>query len=91
MIDPGETLSWPGLVAVADSDTLTLALEALDVSVSVPLAVPADFGAKETESGRLSPWARVCEAVKPLRLNPAPVTVAEEIVTLEPPVLVTVS
>jgi hypothetical protein len=29
--------------------------------------------------------------VKPLRLNPAPVTVGEEIVTLEPPELVTVS
>ena len=29
--------------------------------------------------------------MKPLRLNPAPVTVAEEIVTLEPPELVTVS
>jgi hypothetical protein len=78
-------------VAIADSDTLTFALEALDASVSAPLAVPADFGAKETESVRLSPAARVCEVVKPLRLNPAPVTVAEEIVTLEPPELVTVS
>ena len=29
--------------------------------------------------------------MKPLRLNPAPVTVAEEIVRLEPPELVTVS
>jgi hypothetical protein len=29
--------------------------------------------------------------VKPPRLNPAPVTVAEEIVTVEPPELVTVS
>jgi hypothetical protein len=78
-------------VPVADSDTLTFALEALDASVSVPLAVPADFGAKETESVRLCPAARVCEVVKPPRLNPAPVTVAEEIVTVEPPELVTVS
>jgi hypothetical protein len=46
LTDPGETDSCPGLVPVADSDTLTFALEALDVSVSVPLAAPADFGAK---------------------------------------------
>jgi len=43
------------------------------------------------ENVRLCPAARVCGAVKPLRLNPAPVTVTEEIVALEPPELVTVS
>jgi hypothetical protein len=91
LIDPGETLSCPGLMPLPDSDTLRLALEALDASVSVPLALPADFGAKETESVRLCPAARVCGTVMLPRLNPVPITVAWEIVTLEPPELVTVS
>jgi hypothetical protein len=91
LIDPGATLSWPGLVPVADRFTLTFAFEALDDSVSVPLAAPADFGAKETDSVRLPFGARVCGNEMLPRLNPVPVTVAREMVTLEPPELVTVS
>jgi hypothetical protein len=76
LIDPGATLSWPGLVPVADSVTLTFAFEALDDRVSVPLAIPADFGANDTESVRLSFTARVWGRLMLPRLNPVPVTVA---------------
>ena len=76
VIDPGATVSWPGLVPAADSDTPTFAFEALDDSVSVPLAVPDYFGANETESVRLCPAASVCGNVMLPRLNPVPVTAA---------------
>jgi hypothetical protein len=91
LTDPGETDSWPALVPVADNATLTFGLEALDARFSVPLAAPADFGANEMESVRLCPAVRVCGSVMVIRLNPVPLTDAWEIVTLEPPALVTVS
>jgi hypothetical protein len=84
-MDPGEMLSCPGLVPLPDSDMVRLPSEASDMNVSFPLALPAIVGAKTIVRVMLWPGARVSEALKPLRLNPAPVRVACETVTLEPP------
>ena len=76
LIDPGEIVSCPGFVPVPDSDTLKVGSEAFDVKVSAPLDVPLKVGAKATVSVMLCPAARVSGAVKPLRPNAVPVTVA---------------
>ena len=87
----GLALRVPGAVAVPESETVKLGLEALLVMVRLPLGVPAVVGANTTLNDVLAPAARVRGSVKPLTLNPVPVAVACEIVTLEPPLLVTVS
>ena len=72
---PGETISCPGLAPVPDSATLIVGSEAFDVNVRLPLDVPLEVGAKATLRVKLCPGVRLSGAVKPLRLNPAPVTV----------------
>jgi hypothetical protein len=89
LIVPGETVSCPGLVPEPDSNTLRVESDAVDVNVSAPLDNPLAVGAKATVSVRLCPASSVSGAVKPPKLNPLPVAVAPEIVTLEPPELVT--
>ena len=59
--------------------------------VRLPVGVPDVVGANTTLNDLLAPAASVRGNVRPLKLNPAPVAVACEIVTLEPPLLVTVS
>ena len=76
LIDPGAMVSCPGLVPVPDSNTLRVGSEAFDVRVSAPLDVPLKVGAKATVKVMLCPAARVSGAVRPLRPNPVPVTVA---------------
>ena len=88
LIDPGETLNCPALVPVPDSDTLRLGSEASDTTLSDPLAVPLSVGANATENVMLCPDDRVCGATNPLKVNPFPLAVTCEIVTLEPPELV---
>ena len=87
----GLALRVPGAVAVPESETVKLGLDALLLIVRVPVGVPAVVGANTTLNDLLAPAARVRGKVNPLTLNPAPVAVACEIVTLEPPLLVTVS
>ena len=57
---------------------------------SIPLAAPAEVAVKPTLRVRLCPTAKVC-GLKPLRVNPFPLTAACVIPTLDPPVLVTVT
>jgi hypothetical protein len=47
-------------------------LEAFEVIVIVPLALPADAGVNVTLKVALCPDVRVTGAVMPLRLNPVP-------------------
>jgi len=63
---------------------------AVEERLSVPLAVPVEFGVNPTLSVRLCPAARVC-ALKPLSVNPVPLTAACVSPRLDPPVLVTVT
>ena len=88
--DPGETDNWPGAEPAPDSGTLTLGSEALELKFNIPLSVPEVVGVNAKVNVRLCPAANVVGAVKPLKLNPAPLKAAWEIKTLEPPEFVSV-
>ncbi len=81
----------PGEMPIPDKGRVWVGLEALEVRVTEPLALPADEGANQTLKEALCPAVRVTGAVIPLRLKPVPLAATCEMVTLVPPVLVTVS
>lgn len=95
---PTVTLPKPRLVGLADrvpaatpvpeSGIVRVGLVAFELIVTVPLALPAVVGVNVTVKLVLAPAARFTGVVMPLRVNPLPLTVADEIVTLEPPVFV---
>ena len=88
----GETVSCPvALAPVPDKLMLRVGFVAFEVRVTLPLALPAEVGAKVTVKVVLWPAAKVSGAVMPLNVNPVPLMATCEIVTLVPPVLVTVS
>ena len=74
-----------------ESETLKLGSVALELTVMPPFALPGDCGANTTLKVTLAPELSVIGKVSPLILNPEPVTVACEIVTLAPPVFVSES
>jgi hypothetical protein len=76
---------------VPDRGIVRLGLEAFDVIVIFPLTLPAATGVNATVKVALWPAASVTGVVIPLRLYPVPLTPTWEIVTLVPPVFVTVS
>jgi hypothetical protein len=76
---------------VPESGTFNAELVALDVIARFPLTLPAEVGENFTLKLALCPAFSVVGKVSPLALKPAPVAVAAEIVTLDPPELVTVS
>jgi hypothetical protein len=82
--------SDPAVTPVPERETPG-ALDASLVTERYPVADPLDFGANATLNVVLWPVAKVSGNVKPVTLNPAPVTLACVIVTLEPPELVRVS
>jgi len=81
----------PADTPVPDNIIVSVELEALDVTVTEPLALPADVGAKPTLKVVLCPAVSVTGVLTAPSLNPVPLTATCEIVTLVPPVLVTVS
>jgi len=90
--DVGLELSCPGVaVPVPDNDTVRVGFEALDEIVTVPLAAPVVVGANFTVNVVLCPAFTVSGVLMPLSVNPIPLIVADEIVTFDPPVLVTVA
>src|SRR5580704_10519333 len=58
---------------------------------TLPLTAPAATGVNDTLNVALWPAVSVAGVVIPLTLNPEPLAATAEIVTLDPPVLVTVS
>ena len=74
-----------------DNATLKVGFEAFEVIVTFPLAFPADWGVNLTVKLALCPAVKVNGAAIPVMVNPAPLIPTWEIVTVEPPVLVTVS
>jgi hypothetical protein len=82
--------SAPGATPVPDKGIIRVGLDAFEVIVTLPETLPADAGVKVTVNVVLCPAVSVTGVVIPLRANPAPLIVAEEIVTLEPPVLIIV-
>jgi hypothetical protein len=83
--------SWPAEMPVPDRAIVSEEFEAFETTVILPLVLPPAFGVKRTVNVTLSPSSRLKGRSKPLKLNPAPVTVVCEIVTLELPELVKVS
>lgn len=62
-----------------------------DVTVTLPLALAVDVGAKVTVNVDVCPGVNVTGVVMALNVNPVPVIATFEIVRAEPPVFVTVS
>jgi len=87
----GLAASWPDVAPVPDSGTFSEALDAFDVIAMLPLTAVPEVGAKTILKVTLWPTLRVVGKVKPLAVKPAPVVLAAEIVTLDPPELVSVS
>ena len=87
----GLEVSWPAAVPVPESETVKVELEALETTVMPPLTLTADCGVNTALKGTLAPGLSTNGTLSPLMLNPAPVAVACEIVTLDPPVLVSES
>jgi len=69
---------------------VSVGFEALDVTVTVPEALPVEVGANLTVYVVLWPAFKVNEELIPLRVNPAPLMVTFETETLVPPVFVIV-
>lgn len=88
----GATVSWPAVtVAVPVSPMLNVAFDPFEVMVTLPLPLPADCGEYVTVKFVLCPAARFMGAEIPLSAKPVPLIATCEIVTVEPPVFVTVS
>ncbi len=83
--------SAPGATPVPDNGTVNVGLGAFEVIVTLPLALPAVTGAKVTLKVALCPAVSVAGVEIPLTEKPVPLLATFEIVTVEPPVLVTVS
>ncbi len=90
MLD-GFAVNDPRSTPVPDKGTASVPFEAFDTIETLPLALPADDGAKVTLKLELWPAAKVKGRLIPLRLKPVPLAMACEIVTLAPPELVTLT
>lgn len=87
----GEMLRVPTAAApVPERGTVSMGFDALEVTVTVPLALPVDGGANLTVKVVLWPALNVKEVLMPLRANPVPLMETFETDTLDPPVLVMV-
>ena len=73
------------------SGTFSVEFPALEVMAKLPVTAPPAVGENFVLKLTLWPAVSVVGKVKPLRLNPEPVVLAAEIVTLVPPELVRVS
>lgn len=89
--DAGETANCPGVVPVPERAMESGELDAFETIDTVPLAEPALVGAKVTVNVTLWLEDRVVGNVNPLTEYAAPVTLAWDMVTADPPVFVTVS
>src|SRR5882724_11435849 len=87
----GFAASAPGVAPFPERAMFRFGLLPLEVMLTLPLTPPVTVGANCTEKEVLWPALRVSGNDRPLRLNPAPLAVAAEIVTLVPPELVRVS
>jgi hypothetical protein len=66
-------------------------LDAVELTVTLPVAVPADCGVNEMLNVVLCPAVNVTGVVTPFKANPLPLIPIVDTVTLEPPEFVTVS
>ena len=89
--EAGDTANWPAAVPVPESAMESGELEAFETIETLPLAALALVGAKVTENVTLWVDGSVMGKVNPVTEKDVPVTLAADIVTEDPPVLVTVS
>jgi hypothetical protein len=87
----GLAVSVPCVTPVPESGMLKLGFDAFEVMLTLPLAAPLVVGEKSTVNDVLWPAVNVKGKDRPLKLNPAPLAVAAEIVRLDAPELVKVS
>jgi hypothetical protein len=87
----GETDNWPCAVPVPESAILNGELSAVDTTARLPLLDPVAVGAKVIVNVTLCFGERVVGTLSPLSEKPAPLMLASEMVTVDPPVLVNVS
>jgi hypothetical protein len=87
----GLPVSCPAATPVPDSGIVSVGFVPFEVRLTLPLAEPVACGAKATVKVVLWPAANVVGVVNPETLRPVPLIAAWEMVTLVPPVLVTVS
>jgi hypothetical protein len=87
----GDTTNWPAAVPVPESATLSGEFDAFDTTDRFPLAATALVGAKVAVNVTLWFAVNVRGRLNPLMEKVAPVKFAWEIVTVDPPVLVSVS
>lgn len=78
------------VLPVPDKDVVIVGSDAFDVTVTLPLAAPADAGANLTVNVVLCPAFNVKEELIPLRLNPVPLICTFDTEMVELPVLVMV-
>lgn len=78
------------MVPVPDTPMESVAFDALDITVTLPLALPAVVGAKVALKLALCPAARVMGALMPFKVNPVPLIVIWETAMLAAPEFVTV-
>ena len=81
----GLAASAPCVTPVPESGRLKLGFAPSEVILTLPVAAPLVVGEKSTVNGVLWPAFNVNGKVSPLRLNPAPLALAAEIVRLDPP------
>ena len=87
----GLALSTAGVTPVPLKATFRVGFDALEVTVRLPPELPLELG--ENVTLKFAPWPtdNVNGMAGPVSLNPAPLTVAADMVTFAPPVLVMVS
>lgn len=89
--EDGLLLSCPAVAApVPDNGMLRVEFEALEVTVTAPLALPVELGANFTVKFVLCPAVSVNDELIPLSVNPVPLIATFETDTLVPPVFVIV-
>jgi hypothetical protein len=64
----GLMVNWPAAVPVPDSRIARLGFEAFETTEMLPLALPAEVGAKEAPKVKLCPGMRVIGKLSPLML-----------------------
>jgi len=70
----GLSESVPAMTPAPDNGMLNEGFDAFEVTVTVPLALPALAGANLTESVAVCPADSVIGVVMPLTVNPVPLT-----------------
>ena len=87
----GLTANWPETLAVPAREMVSWESEASETTEIDPEALPPEVGVKTAPKVKLCPGLRLKGKFNPVTRKPVPETLAWLMVTLEPPVLVSVS